>query len=87
MDLVSLIVWVLFGALVGWIASKVMDTDAQQGAVANIVVGIIGALLGGWLYTALFEADVDTFTIGGFIVSLIGAVILLAAYKAFSKRA
>ena len=44
--IMNLILWILLGALAGWIASKIMNTDAQMGAVANIVVGIIGAFLG-----------------------------------------
>ena len=50
--MINLVLWLLFGALVGWLASMVMRTDAQQGALLNIVVGIIGALIGGFLFGA-----------------------------------
>ena len=43
----SIILWIVLGALAGWIASKIVGTDAEQGAVGNIVVGILGAFLGG----------------------------------------
>ena len=48
--MINLILWLLFGALVGWLASIVMRTDGQQGALLNIVVGIIGAMIGGFLF-------------------------------------
>src|ERR1051325_2248249 len=51
--MINFILWLLFGALVGWLASIVMRTDAQQGALLNIIVGIIGAMLGGFLFNLL----------------------------------
>ena len=51
--MINFILWLLFGALVGWLASIVMRTDAQQGALLNIIVGIIGAMLGGFLFNML----------------------------------
>lgn len=47
MDLVGIIVWLVVGGVVGWLASLVMRTDAQQGILLNIVVGIVGAFIGG----------------------------------------
>ncbi|NTV64414.1 MAG: GlsB/YeaQ/YmgE family stress response membrane protein, partial [Oscillochloris sp.] len=49
----NFILWLLFGALVGWLASLVMRTDAQQGALLNIVVGIAGAFIGGLVFGML----------------------------------
>ncbi|XSG75224.1 GlsB/YeaQ/YmgE family stress response membrane protein [Herpetosiphon llansteffanensis] len=72
----SLIAWLIFGALIGWVASKIMNTDAQQGAVLNIVVGIIGAFIGGFLVNRDVTANV--FNIWSVLTSLIGAVVLLA---------
>jgi uncharacterized membrane protein YeaQ/YmgE (transglycosylase-associated protein family) len=51
--LINLIIWILFGALAGWIASMIMGRDAQMGALANIIVGIIGAVVGGFLMNLL----------------------------------
>ncbi|HMQ34146.1 MAG TPA: GlsB/YeaQ/YmgE family stress response membrane protein, partial [Chloroflexaceae bacterium] len=51
--MINFILWILFGALVGWLASLVMRTDAQQGALLNIIVGIIGAFLGGFIFNLL----------------------------------
>ena len=81
----GIILWIIFGALVGWIASIVMKTDAQQGAVLNIVVGVIGAVMGGWLMSFLGQQGVTGFNLKSFIVALIGAVILIALVKAFRK--
>lgn len=84
--MIDIIVWILFGALAGWIASKIMKTDAQQGAVMNIIVGILGAFIGGFLMRTVLGTETDTFSIGGLIVAILGAVILLAIYKALAGR-
>lgn len=69
--------WIILGGLAGWIASKIMKTDAQMGIVMNIIVGIVGGLLGGWILSA-FNVNVAG---GGLIFSMLtaigGAVILL----------
>lgn len=82
----DIIIWVIFGALVGWIASLIMKTDAQQGAIANIVVGIVGALIGGFIARALGGSGVTGFNLGSFLVALLGAMLLIAVFKAFSGR-
>ena len=84
--LLDIVLWILFGALAGWIASKIMKTDAQMGAVANIVVGIIGAFIGGFVVRMLTGNEVDGFNLGSLIVAILGAVILLAIVKAFGSR-
>ncbi|MDQ3014766.1 MAG: GlsB/YeaQ/YmgE family stress response membrane protein [bacterium] len=81
----SIILWLVFGALVGWIASLIMGTDAQQGAIMNIVVGIVGAVLGGWLFSLFGAQDVSGFNIYSFIVALVGAVVLLGLYQAVRR--
>jgi uncharacterized membrane protein YeaQ/YmgE (transglycosylase-associated protein family) len=80
--ILNLILWIIFGALAGWIASMIMNTNAEQGSVANIIVGIIGALIGGWVARAVTGHDYSTFSLAGLIVAIIGAVILLAVLKA-----
>ena len=77
----NFIVWLIVGGIVGWIASLIMRTDAQQGIVLNIVVGVIGALLGGWLLAPMLGTGTinsNDFSVAGLLVSLLGAVILLA---------
>jgi uncharacterized membrane protein YeaQ/YmgE (transglycosylase-associated protein family) len=76
----NLIIWLVVGGLIGWVASLIMKTDAQQGLVLNVVVGIIGALLGGWLLSPLIGAGTvnqGDFSLMGLLVSLGGAIILL----------
>lgn len=78
----NIILWIIVGALAGWIASMIMNTNAEQGAFANIIIGIIGALIGGWIARAVTGHSYDTFSLAGLIIAIIGAVILLAVLKA-----
>jgi uncharacterized membrane protein YeaQ/YmgE (transglycosylase-associated protein family) len=80
------IIWIIVGALAGWIASMIMKTDAQMGALANIVVGIIGAFIGGWV-VSLFGIDVmdGTFRIESILTAVLGSVVLLAILKAVRR--
>ena len=80
---VNIILWILFGALAGWIASMIMRTNAEQGGIANIIIGILGALIGGWIAKALFGLDLDTFSIASLLVAIGGAAILIAILRAF----
>jgi uncharacterized membrane protein YeaQ/YmgE (transglycosylase-associated protein family) len=77
----NFIIWLIVGGLIGWVASKIMGTDAQQGIFLNVIVGIVGSLLGGWLISPLVGVGTinqNDFSVGSLVVSLIGAVILLA---------
>ena len=77
----NFVIWLLVGGILGWIASKLMNTDAQQGIILNVIVGIVGAFLGGMLISPLVGVPTinqDAFSIGAMLVSLLGAVILLA---------
>lgn len=76
----GIIIWIIFGALVGWIASMVMGSGG--GLVWDVVVGIIGAVLGGWLMSFLGESGVTGFNLYSFLVALLGAVILIAIVRA-----
>ncbi len=81
----GIILWIIFGALVGWIASMIMKTDAQQGALLNIVVGIIGAVLGGWIMNFFGQSGTTGFNLYSFIVALIGACVLIAIVRALRR--
>ena len=77
----SFLIWIVIGGVMGWLASMVMKTDAQQGMFLNVVVGIVGALLGGWLIAPMVGTGTinsNDFSIGSLLVSFIGALILLA---------
>jgi uncharacterized membrane protein YeaQ/YmgE (transglycosylase-associated protein family) len=72
---------IIVGGILGWIASKIMHTDAQQGIILNIVVGIVGAALAGFLLSPLLgipSINSGDFSLGALLVSLVGAVVLLA---------
>jgi uncharacterized membrane protein YeaQ/YmgE (transglycosylase-associated protein family) len=84
----NFIIWLIIGGIIGWIASKIMKTDAQQGVLLNVVVGIVGAMIGGWLISPLVGVGTinqGNFSIGALVVSLIGAIILLAIVNLFRK--
>jgi uncharacterized membrane protein YeaQ/YmgE (transglycosylase-associated protein family) len=84
----NLILWLIVGGILGWIASLIMRTDAQQGIVLNIVVGIVGALLAGFLLTPLFGVGTinqSNFSLAALLISLLGAVILLALVNLFRR--
>jgi uncharacterized membrane protein YeaQ/YmgE (transglycosylase-associated protein family) len=86
--LMNLIIWLVIGGLLGWIASKIMRTDAQQGILLNIVVGVVGAILAGFILTPLFgDAPITAgeFDLSSIIVSFIGALILLAIVNLFRR--
>lgn len=86
--MMSIIAWIIVGALAGWVASMIMKTDASMGALANIVVGIIGAFIGGWV-VSLFGMNVTegSLNIPSVLTAIVGAVILLAIVKAFRRTA
>jgi uncharacterized membrane protein YeaQ/YmgE (transglycosylase-associated protein family) len=74
--MISVILWLIIGGVVGWLASLIMRTDAQQGIVVNVVVGIVGAFIGGLILGGGTINQV--ITLQTFLVSLVGAIILLA---------
>lgn len=86
--IVNVIIWLVVGGVVGWVASKIMRTDAQQGLLLNVVVGIVGAFLAGWLISPMVgEGTINSgdFSLGGLVVSLLGAVLLLAIVNLFRR--
>jgi uncharacterized membrane protein YeaQ/YmgE (transglycosylase-associated protein family) len=85
----GIIVWLIVGGLVGWLASIIMRTDGQQGLLLNVVVGIVGAVLAGFVVSPLLGiATINQgLSIGTFLVSLLGAVILLAIVNLFRRGA
>ena len=78
----GIIIWLIVGGIVGWLASLIMRRDAQQGILLNIIVGIVGAVLAGWIFGGGIN---EAITIRTFLFSLIGAVILLAIVNLFSR--
>jgi uncharacterized membrane protein YeaQ/YmgE (transglycosylase-associated protein family) len=84
----SFIIWLVVGGLIGWIASAIMRTDAQQGALLNVVVGVVGSMLGAWFIAPMFGSatiNQGDFSATGLMSSLLGAVILLAIVNLFRR--
>jgi len=84
----NVIIWLVVGGLIGWLASKIMNTDAQQGIGLNVIVGVIGALLAGWLITPLIGGatiNQGDFSLSGLVISLLGAIVLLAIVNLFRR--
>ena len=80
----GLILWLIIGGVIGWLASIVMRTDGQQGIILNIVVGIVGAFIGGLIFSggSINNAGLSLYS---FLVSFLGAIILLAIVNLFRR--
>jgi uncharacterized membrane protein YeaQ/YmgE (transglycosylase-associated protein family) len=86
--LMSFILWIIIGGILGWLASMVMKTNDRQGIFLNVIVGIVGAFLGGLILSPLFGTGTINqydFSIGSLFVSFLGAVILLAIVNFFRR--
>ena len=79
----GLIIWLIIGGIIGWLASLVMKTDGQQGIILNVVVGIIGGFLGGLLLPMVGLSFGGW--IGYLVTALIGAIVLLAIVNLFRR--
>ena len=73
----NIILWIIFGAIAGWIASMIMKTDSQQGFLGDVIVGVLGAVVGGYLMQMFGQSDVSGFNVYSMIVAVIGASVLL----------
>lgn len=73
----NIFVWIILGALAGWIASIVMGKNKKMGAIANIVVGIIGAFIGGYIMDFFGAEGVTGFNLPSLFVAIIGSIVLL----------
>ncbi len=82
----GIILWIIFGGLVGWVASLIMKTEGEQGVVVDIIVGIVGAVIGGWIMIFFGQGNITGFNLYSFIVALLGAVILIAIVKPIRRR-
>lgn len=84
--MINFIIWIIAGAVIGWVASLIMRTNSRQGLIADIIVGIVGAFVGGYFLSPIFNAGTineGDFSLPALLVSLGGAVILLAISKLF----
>jgi len=86
--MINFLIWIILGGILGWIASMIMRTDAQQGTLLNIIVGIVGAFLAGMFLSPLFGVatiNQNNFSLPSLLVSLLGAIILLAIVNMFRR--
>ena len=86
--MINFIIWLIAGAFIGWLASRLMGTSGQQGLLLDIVVGVVGAFVAGWFITPLVGVGTineNVFSIPALIVSLLGAIVLLAVVRLFSR--
>jgi uncharacterized membrane protein YeaQ/YmgE (transglycosylase-associated protein family) len=83
----NLIIYLIAGAIVGYVASRIMNTNSQQDTLIDIVVGVVGAFLAGYFLSPLFGVGTinDAITLPTMLVSLLGAVILLWIVKAVRR--
>jgi len=84
--MINFIIWIIAGAVIGWVASIIMRTNNRQGVIADVLVGIVGAFVGGYFLSPIFNAGTineGDFSLPALLVSLGGAVILLAISKLF----
>lgn len=84
----GIISWIILGALAGWLASVILKTNDQQGALGNIIAGILGALVGGFIAQALGFSGITGLNFGSIIVAIVGAILVLVIKGAVTgKRA
>ena len=81
----NIILWLIFGAVAGWIASMIMKTDASQGTMMDIIMGIVGAFVGGFLFETFGQSGVTGFNIYSMIVAVVGACIVIAIGRAMRR--
>lgn len=80
-----ILLWLLFGAVVGWVASILTGDNKRMGLVKNIIAGLVGSLIGGWFSTLIGIGTYAKFSLNSFVIALIGAVVLLLVVKQFSR--
>ena len=73
----NIIVLLIFGAIVGWLASVVAGSNGRQGLIGDIILGIVGSLVGGWVMSLFGAPGIGGFDLYSIIVGLIGAVIVI----------
>ena len=83
----NLLIYLIAGAIVGYIASRIMRTNSQQGLILDIVVGVIGAFVAGWFLTPIFGVGTinDAVTLPTMLVTLGGAILLLFVVRLFRR--
>jgi uncharacterized membrane protein YeaQ/YmgE (transglycosylase-associated protein family) len=82
----GIVLWIIFGALAGWIASVIMKTNYNQGTVMDIIMGIIGSIVGGFLMGLVGQSGVTGFNFYSLVVAVIGAIFVIYIGRMLRKR-
>ncbi len=82
----GIILWIVFGALAGWIASVIMKTDSNQGTMMDIVMGVVGAVVGGFLMGLIGQPGVTGFNFYSLVVAIIGAIVVIYIGRMMRNR-
>ncbi len=82
----GIVLWIVLGALAGWLASIIMGKNRGMGWIANTVVGVIGATLGGWIASWLLGVEITGFNVTSFLIAIGGACLLLLIVGLLRKR-
>lgn len=82
----GILLWIIFGALAGWIASIIMKTNSRQGTLTDIVLGVVGAIVGGFLMGMVGQAGVSGFNLYSMVVAVLGAVVVIYLGRALRSR-
>ena len=82
----GIILWIIFGALAGWIASVIMKTNNNQGTMMDIIMGIVGAIVGGFLMGLVGQPGVNGFSLYSLIVAVIGAIVVIYVGRGLRNR-
>ena len=81
----GIVLWIVLGAIAGWLASIVMKTDASQGLLGDILLGVIGAVVGGFLFGLLGQPGVTGFNMYSVLVAVVGSIVLIGLGRAFYR--
>jgi len=82
----GILLWIIFGALAGWIASVIMKTNASQGTLMDIIMGIVGAVVGGFLMNLIGQSGVSGFNLYSLVVAVLGAIVIIAIGRTLRKN-
>jgi len=83
----SIIAWIVVGAIAGFIASKVVPGDEGYGVIGGLIAGIVGAIVGGFVFGALTNTDWTTgINIGTIVAAIVGAIIVVFVWNMVTKR-
>jgi uncharacterized membrane protein YeaQ/YmgE (transglycosylase-associated protein family) len=82
----GIVLWIIFGAIAGWIASVIMKTNSRQGTILDIVLGIVGSVVGGFLMGLVGQSGVTGFNVYSLIVAVIGAVVIIYLGRILRSR-